>query len=251
MLRPSNTQLYSWIAHVNSSPDVRGVISRPFTHYRGYPAIPLTRDFAPTSRSFEDIVEQRRSARDFSSEPISIESLSKILYLGDGISQWWHTPDGFDWPLRTAPSGGGLYPIETYCIVLRVEGLMPGLYFYHQLNHSLECVLEQDLTEILTEAIPGQAESVRQASACIVLSAVMPRIKFKYGERGYRFLMLEAGHIAQNLLLTAEAEGLGGVAVGGYLDDPLNALLRLDGVEEAVVYLALIGQKQIPSGDGL
>ena len=72
----------------------------------------------------------------------------------------------------------------------------------------------------------------------------MNRIKFKYGERGYRFLLLEAGHIAQNLLLAAEADGMGGVAIGGFLDDPLNDLLDLDGVEEAVVYMVLAGQKQ-------
>ena len=179
-----------------------------------------------------------------------MEALSKLLYFGDGISRWWHTPDDFEWPLRTAPSGGGLFPIETYCIVLNVKELSPGLYFYDTPNHCLERVLDQDLTELLAEAIPGQAESVRQAGVCVVLSAVMPRIKFKYGERGYRFLLLEAGHIAQNLLLTAEASDMGGVAVGGFMDDPLNALLRLDGVEEAVVYLALIGNKKPISHPG-
>ncbi len=243
-LRSSNTQLYSWIAHVNSAPDIRGVISRAFTHFPGCPVTPLPRNFAPSPRSFEEILENRRSARDFNGEPMSLETLSKLLYFGDGISTWWNTPDGLDWPLRTAPSGGGLFPIETYCMVLNVEGLAPGLYFYHHLKHNLECVVEKDLTGALSEAIPGQAESVRSASVCVILSAVMQRIKFKYGERAYRFLMLEAGHIAQNLLLTAEAEGVGGVAVGGYLDDTMNALLRLDGVEEAVVYLALFGYKQ-------
>jgi SagB-type dehydrogenase family enzyme len=244
ILRPSDIPLYSWIAHVNSSPEVRSVISRPFTHYRGVPAIPLTREFAHTARPFEEILEQRRSARDFTGESLPLDALSKLLYLGDGIVHTWHTPDGFDWALRTAPSGGGLYPIEMYCIALRVGGLSAGLYFYRPLDHCLERVLEADLTERLAEAVPGQADSIRQACVCVVLSAVMPRIKFKYGERGYRFLMLEAGHIAQNLLLAAEAAELGGVAIGGFLDDPMNALLNFDGVEEAVVYLALIGQKQ-------
>lgn len=243
ILRPSNTPLYAWIAHVNSSPDVRRVISQPFTHYRGVPVIPLPRDFAPTARTFEDILENRRSERDFSGEPMSLNAFSKLLYLGDGIVHLWNTPDGFEWALRTAPSGGGLYPIEIYCVVFRVEGLQPGLYFYRPRDHSLEQLIAEDLTETLAEAIPGQASSVRQACACFVLNAVMPRIKFKYGERGYRFLMLEAGHIAQNLLLAAEAGGMGGVAVGGFLDDPVNGLLKNDGVEEAAVYLTLIGQK--------
>lgn len=243
ILRPSNTPLYAWIAHVNSSPDVRKVISQPFTHYRGTPVVPLPRDFAPTSRTFEEVLERRRSERDFTGESMTLNALSKLLTLGDGIVHHWDTPDGFDWALRTAPSGGGLYPIEMYCIVFRVEGLEPGLYFYRAKDHSLEQLLAADLTETLSEAIPGQATSVQQSCVCVVLNAVMPRIKFKYGERGYRFLLLEAGHIAQNLLLAGEAEGMGGVAIGGFMDDPLNALLNNDGVEEAVVYLTLFGQK--------
>src|SRR5262245_47974889 len=82
-LRPSSTQLYAWIAHVNSSPDVRSVISRPFTHYRGCPVIPLPREFTLTTRPFEEILEQRRSYRDFTGESMELEALSKLLYLGD------------------------------------------------------------------------------------------------------------------------------------------------------------------------
>ncbi len=248
ILRPSDTELYARIGYVNTSADIRATISRPFTHYRGTTAIPLPREFAPSARSFEEILEQRRSERDFSGASMSLETLSKILYFGNGIVSRWQSPDGSEWGLRPAPSAGGLYPIELYCLVLRVEGLTPGVYFYRAQDHTLEWVLEQDPTEILMEAVPAQGECIRQAAVCVALNAVMPRIKFKYGERGYRFLLLEAGHISQNLLLAAEAEAMGGLAIGGFLDEPLNTFLEFNGVDEAVVYLTLLGGKEKTSG---
>jgi SagB-type dehydrogenase family enzyme len=247
MLRPSDTELYARINYVNTSSEVRATISRPFTHYHGAPTIALPREFAPSGRSFEEVLQSRRSVRDFSGAPMSLETLAKILLLGDGIVYEWQTDDGSTWGLRPAPSPGGLYPVEMYCLVLRVEGLTPGVYFYHAKDHALELVSEQDPTDILTEAVPAQAESIRQAAVCVALSAVMARVKFKYGERGYRFLLLEAGHISQNLLLAAEAENLGGVAIGGFLDEPLNTFLELNGVDEAVLYLTLLGDKANPS----
>lgn len=243
ILRPSDSELYSRIGYVNTSADVRATISRPFTHYRGTDAISLPREFAPSSRSFEEILEQRRSVRDFSGASLSLETLSKILYLGSGIVYRWQSPDGSEWGLRPAPSAGGLYPIELYCLVTRVEGLTPGVYFYRAKDHTLERVLDQDPTATLMEAVPAQLDCIQQSAVCVALSSVMPRIKFKYGERGYRFLLLEAGHIAQNLLLAAEAESLGGLAIGGFMDEPLNTFLELNGVDEAVVYLTLFGAK--------
>lgn len=243
ILHPSDIELYSRINYVNTSAEVRATISRPFVHYQGAPTIALPREFAPSGRSFEEILRARRSVRDFSGEAMTLETLAKILLLGDGIVHQWQTADGSVWGLRPAPSPGGLFPIEMYCLVLRVEGLTPGVYFYHAKDHALEHVGEVDPVDVLMEAVPAQAESFRQAGVCIALNAVMPRVKFKYGERGYRFLLLEAGHIAQNLLLLAEAENLGGVAIGGFLDEPLNNFLELNGVDEAVIYLTLLGNK--------
>jgi SagB-type dehydrogenase family enzyme len=170
-----------------------------------------------------------------------LQTLAKILYLGDGVVDCSQAEDGITWSLRTAPSGGGLYPINLYCAVMQVDGLAPGLYFYNPAQHSLEQLLKQDLTQALVAIAPAAEASIRQASICIILSSVMSRIKFKYGERAYRFVLLEAGHIAQNLLLAAQAEAVNAFAVGGFLDDPLNDLLQLDGVEEAALYFVLMG----------
>lgn len=240
-LRLSDRPLYAWIAHVNTSPEVRQTISRPLTHLRGAPAVELPRAALPTDRSLLSIMEGRRSGRDTSGVPLSLEALGNLLYLGDGIVVRMDMGGGATWGLRTAPSGGGLYPIELYCIVLNALGVAPGVYLYAPSTNRLECVRAGDITEELVDAVPAQAEMVRSTGACIVMSAVMPRIKFKYGERGYRFALLEAGHIAQNLLLAAEAQGLSAVAIGGFMDDPLNHMLGLDGVDEAALYAVMVG----------
>lgn len=239
-LHTSDKTTYINIGIVNTSPEIRQIITRPFPHYLGYPSIELPKDFSPTPYAFENILKERRSVHHFSGAPISLNTLAKILYLGDGVSTTTHADDGTDWLFRTAPSGGGLFPIDLYCIALRVDSLISGLYFYNVQHHCLERLAEQDFTTTLQEATYLK-EEVSQACACIIMSAVMPRTKFKYGERAYRFALLETGHIAQNLLLAAQAEGLGGLPVGGFLDDRLNKLLRLDGCEEIVLYLVLIG----------
>jgi SagB-type dehydrogenase family enzyme len=201
----------------------------------------LTHDFAQSGKAFETILRERCSTRDFSGEPGSLESLSKILYLGDGIVRTVEASDGTEWLLRTAPSGGGLFPVDLYCFVLNVDGIAPGLYFYNVLDHCLEQVIVRDFTPLLRDATALE-DSVSNACACIAMVGVMQRAKFKYGERAYRFVLLEAGHIAQNMLLAAHDEGLGAVPVGGFLDDSLNEGIGLDGCDEVVVYLVLLGR---------
>ena len=101
----------------------------------------------------------------------------------------------------------------------------------------MERLLDNNPTANLLSGLPGLEHSVTQASACILLVGVLPRIKFKYGERGYRFALLEAGHISQNILLAAESESIGAFSIGGFLDDKLNDMLRLDGVEESGYFI--------------
>jgi SagB-type dehydrogenase family enzyme len=124
---------------------------------------------------------------------------------------------------------------------LRVDDVQPGLYFYRPLDHRLDRLLQGDLSDSLEKAT-YLGESIRGAGACIVITATFLRSRFKYGERAYRFVLLEAGHIAQNILLVAEAQDLGAVAVGGFVDDQVNDLLGLDGLREAALYLVLVGR---------
>ena len=241
-MHKSDISFYSWISFINISPNIRNIISNPITHFRGYPIIPLTQNHLPTNLSFEDIIKKRRSIRKFSGKSISLERLSKILFLGDGVIEKLEYFDGSTWSLRASPSPGGLYPIDIYCITLNIDNMLPGLYFYNPLQHQLELIQKGILLEPLMDALPGvENDTLKQSCACIILGGIMPRVKFKYGERGYRFALLEAGHICQNLLLAAHAEEVGALPVGGFLDDELNKLLHFDGLNEIVIYLTIIG----------
>jgi SagB-type dehydrogenase family enzyme len=239
-LRESDKAIYHRIGLVNTSYDIRRVVSRPFPKYDGYPCIKLPYDTSQETGVFERIVLERRSERKFSGEPISLPVLAKILCLGDGISKEMPQSDGTNWLMRTAPSGGALFPIDLYCIALKVDGIDPGLYYFHTLQNNLIQLNQFEYTQKLLESTYLD-ESLNKAAAFIFMSAVMPRIKFKYGERAYRFTLLEAGHIAQNLLLATHAMGLGGLPVGGFIDDKINDILQLDGCDEIALYGVLIG----------
>jgi SagB-type dehydrogenase family enzyme len=240
-LHQTEKGIYSWIYFINTSQRIRNAITRPSNSYRGNPRIELPDKFVNTSNCFEDIIVGRRSVREFSGASMSLSALAKILYVGDAVVKSWKTSDDVTWPLRTAPSAGGLYPIDIHCVSFRVNDLKPGLYFYNPVNHNLEQVANQDYTQTILTSAYGLEETIGKTCVCLIMSAVMPRVKFKYGERAYRFALLETGHIAQNLLLSAYAEGLGACPIGGFLDDPLNDLLGFDGVQEIVLYLVLIG----------
>jgi SagB-type dehydrogenase family enzyme len=195
-------------------------------------ALPDPRGFR--GLSLEEAVETRRSVRDYLAEPLSAEELSRLLHAAQGITEQ-------RWGFRTAPSAGALYPIELYAVVHRVAGLEPGIYHYAVQAHGLELLRPGDFRTAVTQAGLGQA-FLGQANACFVLSAIFQRTRWRYRERTYRYVLLEAGHIGQNLYLAATSMGLGACAVGAFLDDDLNDLLGLDGGEEAVLYMVSVGK---------
>ncbi len=184
--------------------------------------------------SLEGAIEARRSIRDYTSEPLSLVELSRLLHAAQGITDQRR---GF----RAAPSAGALYPIETYAVAHNVAGLEPGVYHYAVAGHALEQLRTGNLRAAITVAGIGQ-EMLGQAGVCFVLSAIFQRTRWKYRERTYRYVLLEAGHIGQNLYLAATSMGLGACAVGAFLDDQLNDLLGLDGVEEAALYIIAVGK---------
>jgi SagB-type dehydrogenase family enzyme len=184
--------------------------------------------------SLEEAIETRRSIRDYGDELLSLEELSRLLHAAQGITA---PRRGF----RAAPSAGALYPIETYAVVHDVAGLEPGLYHYTVLDHGLERLQARNLRGAITVAGIGQ-EMLGQAQVCFVLSAIFQRLRWKYHERTYRYALMEAGHIGQNLYLAATSMGLGACAVGAFLDDELNDLIGLDGQGEAALYMISVGQ---------
>ena len=184
----------------------------------------------------EDAIAKRRSVRNYSNDPLSIPELSQLLFAGQGI-----TGKTYGHPLRTAPSAGALYPFEIYVVVNNVQELGRGLYHYSVLDHSLELVKQGDFRSEITKAGLDQ-DMLGKAPVTFVFSAIFDRVRCKYGERGMRYVYIEAGHISQNISLQAVSLGLGSVPVGAFFDEKVNRLIEVDGVNEAAVYMQAVGK---------
>ncbi len=177
----------------------------------------------------------RRSVRSYGRRPLSLAELSTLLWASQGVSR---LEQGF--AFRTAPSAGALYPIETYLSAQSTEGLETGLYHYNVRGHALELVRPGDARRAVSAAALDQ-DFLAEAGAVFIWTAVFGRSKWKYRQRAYRYVYLDAGHIAQNLALAAVALGLGSCQVAALYDDEVNALLGLDGAEESVLYMSAVG----------
>jgi len=183
----------------------------------------------------EEAIEERRSVRNYSKNSITMFQLSQLLFSAQG-----KTGKIYGKPLRTAPSAGALYPFEIYVIANNMESLDQGIYHYGILNHTLELVQYGDFRKEITSAGLKQ-EMLGDSDVVFVLSAIFDRTRHKYGERGFRYVYIEAGHISQNIYLQAVSLGLGSVSVGAFLDDKVNQLIGVDGQKEAVIYLHAVG----------
>lgn len=187
-----------------------------------------------SNTSIEEAILKRRSIRDYKDESLTLAEISQILWAAQGI-----TKEGV-FSGRTAPSAGALYPLEVYLVAVNVDGLVPGLYHYNPHKNSLTKVLDGDLRQGLSDAALGQAY-VKQAPADLVITAFYNRTTVKYGERGIRYVAIEAGHAAQNVYLQAVGLELGTVVVGGFNDEKVSGLLKLS-KDETPLYIMPIGR---------
>lgn len=183
-----------------------------------------------------DLIRDRASCRAFQDRPIGFPELATLLRAGYGSTGV--TDDG---PLyvvdRAVPSGGGLYPLELSVIVRSVDDLPAGIYHYVPLADGLERVRASAVPAILVSRLFLDQPWAAEAAVVLVLSA---RTMDKYGDRGHRYLLLEAGHVAQNVVLAATGLDLGVVNLGGFLDDELSGLLKLGA--EIPLYGAAVGR---------
>ena len=187
-------------------------------------------------------IEQRRSVRKYSAVPLKQEELSFLLW----ASSWardFRSTEQMEITFRNVPSAGSRHPLETFLDIRRVEGIKPGLYYYHPVKHCL--ILYDDSPEIATKIYEGCMfqEMIPTAAVNFILTAVPYRTVWRYGQRGYRYLYLDAGHIGQNIHLAAEAIDAGACMIGAFLDEAMNDAIGLDGIEEFVIYIASVGKK--------
>ena len=185
--------------------------------------------------TLDDVLKNRKSLRDFSNKPISQKQLSYLLWASTGIQR-----KEFGYDYRTAPSAGALYPIETYLVINNVENLPQGVYHYLIKDHALE---ELKLGDFSIEIAKAALDQDMCSSACVVFiwTAIFNRSKCKYGQRAYRYIYLDAGHIAQNLVLASTSLNLGSCPIAALYDDEVNKIIGIDGFEESAIYISVVG----------
>lgn len=201
-----------------------------------------TLDFG--KKSFQKVVADRRTHRKYGDQALSAEELSFLLW----ATSWtrdYRSNEKSEFTMRNVPSAGSRHPIETFLDVRRVIGIKPGLYYYHPIKH---CLILIDEGEAIHQAIYEgclRQEMIATSAVNFIFSAVPYRTSWRYGQRGYRYLYLDAGHIGQNLHLAAENIDAGACMIGAYLDEAMNEAMGFDGNEEFVIYVSAVGKKPI------
>ncbi len=180
----------------------------------------------------EQTLLQRRSVRKYAEKALTIQEVSQLLWAAQGIT----SPRG----LRTAPSAGALYPLETFVAIGNVEGIDPGIYHYNPEKHSLTQKITRDKRAELSEACLGQSY-VAKAPLSLILTSVNYRIINQYGERGIQYIHMEVGHVGQNIALQAVALKCGTVMIGAFTDAKVHKLLNLD-KEIVPLYIIPVGK---------
>jgi SagB-type dehydrogenase family enzyme len=173
------------------------------------------------SISTEEVLTRRRSVREYSGQPMKLKQISQLMWAAQGIT----LPH---WGFRTAPSAGGTYPLELYTVVGEggVSGLNAGVYHYDPKLNTLTSILEGDFRDRLAIAALDQ-RWVAEACIDIVITAILQRTTERYGERGVRYVHMEAGHASQNIYLQAVSLGLATVTIGAFDDILVKKLLLL------------------------
>jgi SagB-type dehydrogenase family enzyme len=191
----------------------------------------------PRNGRYWQLLSERRSQRRYGQGLLTTRDLAALLWAAQGVSQ---RQGGL--PRRAAPSAGALYPLETYVVVEKAEEIARGLYHLDVESFQLEWLSAEPHGRKIAHAALEQ-NFLAEAAAIIIFSAIFRRTMVKYGDRGLRYIFLDAGHAGQNVLLAAEDLGLAACPVAAFYDDEINDLLLLDGEDEAVIYMTAVGRR--------
>ena len=201
-------------------------------------SLPKPAEIKLKDKNFRECMENRKSTREFSKTPLSLNELSYLLWCTQGVKVI--TPK---YILRTVPSAGARHAFETFILIKNIEGLKPGLYRFISSKHALiEVNLAEDISQKIKAAC-GNQDLLDTSAAVFIWAAIAERMTWRYWERGYRYIFIDAGHVCQNLYLAAESINCGACAVASYYDDELDKLLGLDGVNGFAAYMGVVGKK--------
>lgn len=209
---------------------------------KAYPRLSTSGLPQPTDRTENALslaIRRRRSNRATTHEPLDVRTLSDVLYVASGFAD--QTDVGTSVVRRHYPSAGARFPIESYVLALRCTGVACGVYHYDARAHCLNKLCEADGDRLSSAARAAFGhEWVAAARAILILTSVMSRTTVKYGARGYRFALLEAGHIMQNMCLVASSWDASLVPVGGFADQIVTRILDLHDTDELPLYAAVL-----------
>ncbi len=208
-----------------------------YKSYVGSPRVELPAPAQDGGPPLWRAMSDRRSIRDYQPDAITLEQLGQVLWAATGLALSYERTG-----LRTAPSAGALYPIETYVAAHAVGGLDPGIWHYDIRAHTLELVRAGNVRLPVAHAALDQSIAA-EANAVFMWSAVFARTTWKYRQRGYRYMYMEVGHIAQNAALAATGLGLATCQIAAIFDDEANALIGVDGHDESVIYLSTLARE--------
>lgn len=209
-------------------------------HFKTYPR--LNRIFLKRrqlSSKLAGFLRSRRSVRSYSRYAINTEQLSYLLFGAFGLIR---VGSSIDQSRRPYPSAGARYPIEVYVIVNKCKDLPCGLYHYNVIENSLEVLQLNDLANKIL-ASTGNESWIKDSPVVVILTGILGRVSIKYGDRGYRYMLIETGCMAQNISILSKEIGFGSCLIGGYIDSQISQLLDIDEQKEYPLCLITIGKK--------
>jgi len=209
-------------------------------YYKNYPRFKKIKLPKPKkiSKQLYEVILSRSSIRNFNKKSITIREISEILYYSCGITNY-HNSKSIDETKRSYPSAGGRYPIEIYLAIFKCEGIKPGIYYYNVKGHYLELMIPGNHMNKINGVT--YQDMIIKSSITFLLTGVFSRTQVKYGTRAYRYILLDLGHMAQNIYLVSTNLQIGCCTIGGFSDEKINNFLDLDKSEQ-VLYMGVLGK---------
>ncbi len=208
-------------------------------------SLPSVDESVVNNKSIFNCIKERRSTRLYSENKISLEELSYLLWATQGIT---NINEKTGLVYRTVPCSGATHSFETYLFIMNVESIKQGIYRYLPLEHKLLFMFElEDINSKLDELTldqPFVPHFAKKAAVTFVWSTIPYRSEWKYDISAHKKILIDVGHVCQNLYLASESVGAGTCAIGIYDQKAMDDVLGLDGEEEFVVYLAAVGKKK-------
>ncbi|MCL6588512.1 MAG: SagB/ThcOx family dehydrogenase [Firmicutes bacterium] len=215
-------------------------LEKPYDPSGAIISLPKPDPAAATQNNLYACLKKRRSVRKYSGEPLSLEELSFLLWATQGVQRVF----GANYATyRPVPSAGARHPFETYLAIHRVVGVNPGIYRYLALSHRLLYLFTDPGAAAKLAAFTMGQSYAGECAVAFLWSCIPERGEWRYSQAAHKTMLIDAGHLCQNLYLAGEAAGCGVCAIGAYDQEALDSFLGLDGEDEFIVYIGLVGKR--------